>query len=90
MLKWQNRITKKRQVHGVENRHTTFSQEAVGYTHGLSKTPALPSLVPGCGLPSHLPTGQGPNWGDFSKVGEVMGKRRWGRGSYTATAVRPV
>lgn len=36
------------------------------------------------------PTGQGPNWGDFSKVGEVMGKRRWGRGSYTATAVRPV
>lgn len=50
---------------GAGKRHTMFSQEAVGCTHGLSKTPALPYLgtwlwasLPPAGT---QPTGQGPN-----------------------------
>lgn len=79
---------------GWEKIHAPLSQEAVFCTHGMSKTPALPSLGLGCGLPSHLPghslqerglTGEfSSRWGGEEEEEEV------GKGSYTATAVRPV
>lgn len=40
---------------GGEKIQSVFSQEAVGHTHGVSTTPALPRLVPGRGLPAHRP-----------------------------------
>lgn len=55
-----------------------FSQEAVGCTHGMSKTfAALPGTRPWASLP-HLPGHslqvRGLNWGFFSKVGKGWGR----------------
>lgn len=68
----------------------------MGYSHRLSKTPALPSLVPGHGLPPNLPGYSlqggggvgGANWGDFSRWGGD-GEKEVGEGelhSYSSQA----
>lgn len=91
-LKQQNRITRKRQVHGVGKRHSLCSAKKLwAVPRGEQDTcTALSGTWPGASLPpaGTQPTGQGRHGGAFSEVGRE-GERDVGEGmlhSYSSQA----